>query len=167
MSIASVTRSRVVPGTSVTIARDAPASALNRLDLPDVRLADDRDLQTFANQPAAARVAEQRGRALEQIVDRRRQRARLDEVITLVRKIDRRLEPRDQIEQRRVDRGDGARQRAVELIERRARLQRRRPPRSDRATASACVQIDPPVQKRAQRELARLGEPRAGVDAPR
>ena len=33
-STASVTRSRVVPGTSVTIARDAPASALNRLDLP-------------------------------------------------------------------------------------------------------------------------------------
>ena len=57
MSTTSVTRSRVVPGTSVTIARDAPASALNRLDLPDVRLADDRDLQTFANQPAAARVA--------------------------------------------------------------------------------------------------------------
>ncbi len=31
------------------------------------------------------------------------------------------------------------------------------------ATASACDEIDPPVQKRAQRELAGLGEPRAGV----
>ncbi len=33
-STRSVRRSRVVPGTSVTIARDAPASRLNRLDLP-------------------------------------------------------------------------------------------------------------------------------------
>jgi hypothetical protein len=34
MSTRSVTRSRVVPGTSVTIARSAPSSALKRLDLP-------------------------------------------------------------------------------------------------------------------------------------
>ena len=33
-SIVSVTRSRVVPGMSVTMARDAPASALNKLDFP-------------------------------------------------------------------------------------------------------------------------------------
>ncbi len=34
MSTRSVSTSRVVPGTAVTIARAAPASALNKLDLP-------------------------------------------------------------------------------------------------------------------------------------
>ena len=50
-----------------------------------------------------------------------------------------------------------------QLIERRARLQRRH--RVDQiGDRFRLHQVDPAVQKRAQRELARLGEPRAGVD---
>ena len=71
--------------------------------LADVRLADDRDLQSFANQPAARAVREQRVGVARAARRSRRQRAGLDEVIALFRKIDRRLEPRDQIEQRRID----------------------------------------------------------------
>ena len=58
-STVSVTRSRVVPGTSVTMARGASDERVEQARLADVRLADDRDLQAFANQPAAARVGEQ------------------------------------------------------------------------------------------------------------
>ena len=72
--------------------------------LADVRLADDRDLQPFADQPPAPRVGEQPSRPLDERVDRCRQRAGIDEVIALFGKIDRRFEPRDEIEQRRVDR---------------------------------------------------------------
>ena len=85
---------------------------------------------------------------------------RIDEVIALFRKVDRRFEPRDQIEQRRVDLADRSRQRAVQLIERGARLQRR--DRVDEiGDRFGLHQIDPAVEERAQRELARLGEPRA------
>ena len=93
-----------MPGTSVTIARDAPTSALNRLDFADVRLADDRDLQTLrAPAGRAARRPAARDVRVEQCVDARRERAGLDEVIALFRKIDGCFEPGDQIEQRRVD----------------------------------------------------------------
>ena len=55
-----------------------------------------------------------------------------------------------------------ARQRAFELIERRARLQRRH--RVDQIRDRFGLhQIDAAVQVGAQRELARLGEPRAGL----
>ena len=53
------------------------------------------------------------------------------------------------------------RERSFELIERRARLQRRH--RVDEIRHRFGLdQIDATVQKRAQRELARLGQPRAG-----
>ena len=92
--------------------------------------------------------------------------ARLDEVIALVREVERRLEPRDQVEQRRVDRRDAPRQRAVELIERHARLERRRgvDQVGDRL---GLHEIALAVQERAQRELAWLGQARAGLDRAR
>src|SRR5207248_6662920 len=74
--------------------------------------------------------------------------------------IDRRLEPRDQVEELRVDCGDAFRQRSVKLIERNARLKRRRgvDQVGDRLRLH---EIALAVQKRAQRELAWLGQPRA------
>ena len=55
---------------------------------------------------------------------------------------------------------DRLRQRPLQLIERRARLQRR--DRVDQIGDRLCLrQIDPAVQERAQRELPRLGETRA------
>ena len=56
------------------------------------------------------------------------------------------LESRDEIEQRRVMPAIRARQRAVELIERRARLQRRRC-LDQIVDRSACMRIDPAVEE--------------------
>ena len=99
-------------------------------------------------------------------VDAARGLAGLDEVVALVGKVERRLEPRDQIEQLRIDRGDAPRQRAVELIERHARLQRRR--RVDQIRDRLGLhQIALAVQERAQRELAGSRQPRAGGDRAR
>ncbi len=90
----------------------------------------------------------------------RRCRRGVDEVVTLVGKVQRRLEPGRQIEQRAVDRANALRERALELIERRTRLNRR--DRLDEvADGFRLDQIDPPAQVRAERELARLGKPRA------
>ena len=87
---------------------------------------------------------------------------RLDEVIALVGKIERRLEAHDEIEQLRVDLARSPRQRAFELIERGARLQRRH--RVDQiGDGFRLDQIELAVEERAQRELAGLGKPRAGV----
>ena len=84
-------------------------------------------------------------------------------MIALVGKINRGLEPRHQVEQRQIDLGDEMSERAVELIERRARLQGRH--RVDQVGDRFRLhQIDPPVEKRAQRELARLGGTRAARD---
>ena len=64
------------------------------------------------------------------------------------------------IEQLRLDRGDRRRQRAFELIERGARLQRR--DRVDQIRHGLRLnEIELLIEKRAQRELARLREPRA------
>ena len=99
----SETRSRVVPGTSVTIARAVPTSALNRLDLPTLGSPTIATWRPSRTTRPRARGGEQCLSPHENAVDGRRDRTRLDEVITLVGKVDRRLEPRDQVEQRRVD----------------------------------------------------------------
>ena len=80
---------------------------------------------------------------------------------SLVGKIERRLEPRGQIEQRGVDRGDRRGERALELIHRRARLERRDGV-DQIGDGLGLHEIEPAVEVRAQRELARLGQPRAG-----
>ena len=85
--------------------------------------------------------------------------AGLDEVVTLVWKIERRLELRRQIEQFGVDLRDAVGQRPFQLIERGARLQG-----SDGVDQIGdrlgLHEIDAAVQKCAKRELARLGKPR-------
>ena len=55
-STTSVTRSRVVPGMSVTIARDVADQRVEHARFPDVRLPDDRNLQSLANEAPAPRV---------------------------------------------------------------------------------------------------------------
>jgi hypothetical protein len=103
----------------LTIARDAPTSALNKLDLPTL------GAPTIATcgpsrikRPRRALASKEVVRAINSSMARTTRR--IDKMITLVRKIDRSLEPGDEVEYRRIDLGDGSRQRAVELIERRA-----------------------------------------------
>ena len=87
-------------------------------------------------------------------------------MIALLGKIHRRLEARDEIEQRGVDFCDGARQRALQLVEGRARLERRH--RVDEiGHGFGLQQIDAPVHERAQRELARFRQTGASVDRRR
>ena len=91
---------------------------------------------------------------------------RRHEVVTLVGKIERRLELRDHVEEIALDLADRLRQRALELIECRARLQWRH--RVDQiGDGFRLDQIDLVVKKGAERELARFGEPRAGIDRAR
>ena len=144
------------------MARDAPTSALNRLDLPTFG-SPTIDVQPFAKEAPAPGVVQQRRQSGHQRVDRRRKRAGIDKMITLLGKIDRRLEARDQIEERRVDVRDRARQRAVELIEGRARLQRRRR-LNQIGDRFGLHQIDPSIEKRAQRKLAGLRQARAACN---
>ena len=85
---------------------------------------------------------------------------RLDEVIALVRKIERRLETGSQVEELRIDLPDARRQRAFELIERGARLQRR-DGLDEILHGLGLHEVDAPVEVGAKRELARFGQPRA------
>jgi hypothetical protein len=136
----------------------APDERVEQARLPHVRSPDDRNLQPFSNQPAAASIHQQRLGSGTQHVNRRRQLAGVDEVITLFGKIHRRFEPRDQVEERRVHVANRVRQRPFELIERRSRLQRGR--RIDQVGDRLGLwQVDAAVQKRTQRELSRFGEP--------
>ena len=163
-----------VAGGARNVGHDGTRSAGERVEdarLAHVRLADDRDLQSFAHEPSPASIGQQPRRPAPQIVDRACQRALIDEVITLVRKIDRRLEARDEIEQRRIDPGDRLRQRPLQLIERRAGL-KRRDGVDQIGDRLGLRQIDPAVEERPQRELPRLGETRSarhsrGDDRPK
>ena len=168
----SVTRSPSRSTTSVDeiarraghVGHDRARGADERVEqarLADVRLADDRDLSPRA---PAGRGAPSRSNASSARAQPRRSPTStapgLDEVIALFGKIDRRFEPRDQIEQRRVDRRRSPSSVCLQLIERGAGLQRR--DRIDQiGDRFGLRQIDPAVQKRAQRELAGLREPRA------
>ena len=72
--------------------------------LADVRPSDDRNLKTFTDETSAFAVGEQRARPSDDVVDRYRERGRIDEMIALLGKIDRRLEPCDEVEEGGVDR---------------------------------------------------------------
>ena len=81
-------------------------------------------------------------------------------MVALIRKVERRFEPRDQIEQFCVDLRNAFRQRAFELVECRTSLQRG-DGIDEIGHGFSLHKIDPAVQKCAKGELARLGETRA------
>ena len=67
-----------IAGGTRNVGHDGTRRAGERVEearLADVRLADDRDLQSFAHEPSPARVGQQSRRPLAQIVDRAGQRA--------------------------------------------------------------------------------------------
>ena len=81
-------------------------------------------------------------------------------MVALVGKIQRGFELRDDLEQLFLDRGNRRRQRPLELIECRASLQRR--DGVDQIRDCLCLdEVELLIEKRAQRELARLRQPRA------
>ena len=89
------------------MARAGAGEAVEQARLASIRPAGDHDLHPFANQPAATRDAEQR----VDVVERSTSIAvgcglGVDEVIALVGKVQRRLEPRGEIEQALVDLAD-------------------------------------------------------------
>ena len=139
MSTRSVTGRASCPASSVTIARSTPASALNRLDLPafgrpaitTVRALADHACRAPRPPSSASIVGDDRRPMLAPIA------SRLDEVIALVGKIERRLELRDQIEQRRVDRARCASSASLRADRTPRAPAAASPRRSDRATASA------------------------------
>jgi hypothetical protein len=149
-----------------TIGHDGAVSAKQRIEetrLPDVRVADDGDLESFANEPPATSAGQQRAGLREEVVERARQRAWFDEMISLLWKIDGRFEACDEIEQARIDAGDRARERTFQLIECRSRLQRG--DRIDQIRDRLGLhQVDPAVEKRAEREFAWLGRARSAID---
>ena len=162
-SIVSRSMSRVVPGPGATIARSVPTSWLNSDDLPTLglpRIAMWRPSR-MTRPRAASRAARRCRRARARSAGARL--AGRDEVIALVGEIHRRLEARRQIEQLPIERADGPRERALELIERHARLQRRDGVDEVRHRFRL-HEIEAAVQEGAKRELARLGKPRAGGD---
>ena len=168
MSARSVSRSRVVPGMAVTIARLALSSALNRLDLPTFGVP---TIATCApsriNRPRAA-PCEQRDRSVaisasisshDRLTARRSDSPRPENRATPRAA---RIRSNSAASIAAIARG----QRALELIERRARLQRR--DRLDQIGHGFRLhEIELAVEKRAQRELAGLGEPRARGRSPR
>ena len=128
--------------------------------LSDVGAADDRDLTAFTNHAALARAGEKRADLRLHDGERRAHFVGHDEVIALVRKIERRFQFDDEIEQRLADLLHRARERALELIESLSRLRGRH--RVDQiGDRFRLHEIDASMKKRAQRELTRRREPRA------
>ena len=162
-STTSVTRSRVVPGISLTMARAAPASALNRLGLADIRIADNGDLQAFAHETSPPPVLEQQCRPLTQSIERIDEGLALHEMITLIWKIDRRLEARDEIEQLSIEVPDGAGERSVKLIERGLRLQWR-DSFDEICNGLSLHEIDASIEEGSQRELTGFRVARAATE---
>ena len=144
--------------------RVAPANVLNRLDLPTFGRPAIDHRRPLADQPPSPRVCEQIVDRGDDRVDLLAARARLDEMISLVGKIERRLEPRDQIEQRASIARDPLRSTCPRVDRTRLAPAAASRHRSDRATASACTRSSLPFRNARKREFAGLGQPRAGRD---
>jgi hypothetical protein len=86
-------------GTSVTMARSAPTSALKRLDLPTFGRPANDDGRAVAEQPAARGVGQQASIDAMTSATPAATAGRLDEVIALVREVERRLEAGQEIEE--------------------------------------------------------------------
>ena len=162
-SIGSVIRSRVVPGTLGHDGAVGSSEGIEEARLADVRTTREHNRRPVADHAPAAAILEERVDAVDDLAHAPLRLFRIDEVVALVGKIERRFEPRDQIEQRCIERSDPAGQRAFELIERDARLQRRRRGNQIRH-GFRLHEIDPAGEKRAQCEFARARKPCARVD---
>ena len=116
-------------------------------------------MSSVSRRPAVSiivpRIAEQRAHSRDQAFDPLGNCVWLHKVVALVGKIDRRLEPRDQVEQQRIDFADGSSQRAFQLVEGSTRLQRRDGVNQIR-NRFGLHQIDAAIQERAKREFARF-----------
>ena len=106
MSAVSVTRSRVVPGTRRHNRASGAKQRVEQAGFAHVRLAGNRHLRAFADQPAPLRIAEQRAHLAVDVAERRGRLTGRHEVIALVWKIERRFDARDQIEQLAIDLAD-------------------------------------------------------------
>ena len=160
----AVTRSRVVPGVAETIARSAPASALNRLDFPafGAPAIDHRD--ALAHHVARATPAARGAHAARECRRAPIPRRRADEVIALVGEVHRGLEHHA--------RARGCRRRSpssaddrdpAELIERRPRL-RGRHGVDEIPHRLGLHEIELAVDECAKRELPGPRQPRAQRD---
>src|SRR6266853_845484 len=135
------------PSTTTSTKSEVASERVEQTRLADVRLTDDRDLKAFTDKTAARGIGQQQRCARNEPVERTLQIARLEKMIALVRKIDRRFKSSDQIEERVRDLRDDAGKRPVKLIERDSRLKRRHC--IDQVSDSLGLhQIDSPVEKR-------------------
>ena len=143
---------------------DGPLRAAQLVEqgrLARVRAACDGDLAALANQPPPARRGNQGAHLPGQARRFRTGRLRVDEVVALVRKVQRRFQPRHQVEQRLVDGADRRGGGSFQLVEGDARLARG--DRGDQVVYRLRLhQVDAAVKKSPERELARLGQPGAG-----
>ena len=164
MRTRSVSTSRVVPGTGVTMARSCSSSAFISDDLPTFGFPANHDARALTQQPrrpgiaAPAQLREDRAHAV-------RHALRRDLLVDLLREIRARLDQRHQLQQLRRRLAHKARHAALQLPHRRAR--RRLRVRADQLHHRLrAAQVDPPVQKRPLRELARRRRLRAQLQHP-
>ncbi len=154
-----------VAGGAGNLGHDRPRGAeqgVEQTGFSGVRPADNHDHPAFADDAAGARLTEQSSEARGNRVEFAAGLVAGEEVKTFLGEIERRFEPRRQIEQRGIRRGDLAGQRALQLIHRRLRLNQRH--RIDEITDRFGLhEIEPAVEIRAQRELAGLRQ-RAPAD---
>ena len=99
-----------------------PEQPVEQRRLADVRLAEDDGLVALADEPSRARLGEDLPDAVPERTGLGSDGRRLDEMVTLLRKVERRLEPGNEVEERAVDLADQRRHGTFELVERDARL---------------------------------------------
>ena len=159
-SISASSASRVVPGTSVTIARDEPASALKSVDLPAFgrpRIATRQPAESRRPGPVAG------GEPVERELGRLEARgdAGVDGLTRVLREVDRGREAGGRADEVLAHRSQAPRERALEARERRPRGPGRS--RVDQlAHGLGAHQVDLAGPERALGELPRPRRPRSG-----
>ena len=158
------TVSRVVPAIGVTIATSSPASRLRRLDLPTFG----RPTSTIESPARSAAPARPRSTMLSSRSAHPGEPSvrvgSAQEIDVLVGKVECRLGERSQLDQRLDLGADRARELPRQAARRSPGRGRRR--RVDQVGHTLGLrEVELAVEERAQRELARLGEPRPELDA--
>ena len=163
MAAASETRSRVVPGMSVTMARSCSSSRLNRLLLPTLGRPTMASVSPARTSPPNAKLAARRATpsATGSQPPQNLRRGRHADIV--LGEIDARFEQGDQFQQLLLQRRDAARNRAAGLLRGDARLVERGGI-DQVAHGFGLRQVDAAVQEGAQGEFAGLGQARARID---